>query len=233
MLVAEGLEWKRIYWVRGELPRNAKSSNAVSDPPCSGWQHAFVMPGEKYSTIFCPYSFEAYTVPNHCVEIAGANEPDSFRQKFIYDLILRNWKDFQALGWQKNYDTCTLILKRLDLEVPEQTMKGGADDNRRRGGKETGETLIRPVKAQSKRGKFLQWFLDGSSSRSIRETMAEFSMTRSNALSYLFMLQKDHGIGYVLVGGTATIQLPGECTDPFNEVQSAPEEEEDDDSWLD
>jgi len=85
-------------------------------------------------------------------------------------------------------------------------------------------------KVSSKRGKFLKWFLDNDNSRSIREVMAEFTMTRSNALSYLYMLQKDHGIGYVLVGDIATVELPGNCTDPFDET---PKVVADDDSWLD
>ncbi len=65
--------------------------------------------------------------------------------------------------------------------------------------------------------------------RSVREAMAEFSMTRSNALSYLYMLQKDHGIGYDLVGDTATVKLPEGCTNPFDVPWGEDEEEED---WL-
>ena len=61
-------------------------------------------------------------------------------------------------------------------------------------------------------------------------------MTRSNALSYLYMLQKDHGIGYELVGDIASINLPNGCTNPFKGEQT-PEpphiEGDDDDSWLD
>ena len=96
----------------------------------------------------------------------------------------------------------------------------------------------KPVKRSGKRGKFLQWFLEGEGSRSVREAMAEFGMSRSNALSYLYMLQKDHGIGYELVGDIATIKLPA-CESPFDDghvvegAASAPEAEpEDDDSWL-
>jgi len=246
MIVAEGLEWTRLYWVRGVVPKHVLVRNSVKDPPCSGWSTAFVLTGEKRSTIFCPYSFHAYSVPNDCLEIQSMKEPTRFSLEFVGDMMKSKWAQFQGWGWQRDYDTCTLVLKRLGLPVPAQVMMGGEEDTRKKGGKAVGSRLLKPVTETSKRGKFLQWFLDGESSRSIREAMAEFSMTRSNALSYLYMLQKDHGIGYELVGDMATISLPGDCTDPFRETQlqaaktddceipdAKVEGDEDDDSWLD
>lgn len=245
MQVAEGLEWKEVYWVRGHLPKYYPTKNAVTDPPCSGWQHAFILTGEKRSTIFCPYSFGAYTVSNNCMEIVEATDPDEFRQEFMVQHMERKWAEYQGYGYQRDYDTCALVLRRLGAPVPAQIMTGGGEDDRKRGGKEVGSRLLKPVKETSKRGKFLTWFLDEDGTRSVREAMAEFAMTRSNALSYLYMLQKDHGIGYNLVGDMATIVLPEGCTDPFNEEQPeelAPAqreelvtatEDEDDDSWLD
>jgi len=230
MLVADGIEWMRIFWVKGSAPKRARFANGISDPPCMGWQHAFVIKGEKRSTIFCPFSFNAYSVSNNSSEIAGAVEPKEFRLDHMYKLIKDKWASMQSWGWQKDYDTCTLLLKRLGLEVPAQILTGGGEDTRQRGGKEVMSALLKPVKASSKRGKFLQWFMDSEGSRSVREAMAEFSMTRSNALSYLYMIQKDHGIGYSLVGDIATIEMPAGCTDPFNEQQTI---DDDDDSWLD
>lgn len=220
MQVAEGLEWLHIYWLKGVAPKHAQYRNSVTDPPCAGWQHAFVLRGEKRSTIFCPYSFQAYTMPNHSAEMMHAEEPKKdFRLDWLRDMVERKWKHYQGWGMQLDYDTCALVLKRLGLEVPAQVMTGGGEDDRKKGGKEVGSALLKPVKAGSKRGKFLRWFLDGEGSRSVREAMAEFSMTRSNALSYLYMIQKDHGIGYELVGDIATVTLPEGCTDPFNREQ--------------
>ncbi len=233
MKVAEGLEWSRIYWVRGAVPKYVLVRNSVKDPPCSGWQHAFVLMGEKRSTIFCPYSFNAYSVSNDSLEIQSMREPSRFNLEFVGNMMKDKWAQFQGWGWQRDYDTCTLVLRKLELPIPAQIMTGGEEDTRKKGGKEVGSSLLKPVTASSKRGKFLQWFLDGEGSRSVREAMAEFSMTRSNALSYLYMLQKDHGIGYELVGDIATITLPGGCTDPFNEQQVEDEGDDDDDSWLD
>jgi hypothetical protein len=36
-------------------------------------------------------------------------------------------------------------------------------------------------------------------------------------LSQMFMLRKDHNIGYAVDGDSATIQLPEGCVDPFVE----------------
>lgn len=228
MQIVEGLDWVHIYWVRGALPKTSEYKNYVSDPPCAGWQHALVLRGEKRSTIFCPYSFNTYMVPNHAAELMTAEEPKvEFRMDVMHDLIVKNWTQMQGWGWQRDYDMCASVLRKLDLEVPAQVQTGGGEDNRRKGGKPAGPRLIKVIKASGKRGKFLQWFLDNEGVRSLREAMAEFEITRSNALSYLYMLNKDHGIGYELIGDTTTVTLPRDGADPFGRTP------DDDDDWLD
>lgn len=229
MQVAEGLDWSRIYWVAGPTPKGAMH-NSVTNPPVSGWQHAFVMPGEKRSTIFCPYSFRAFSVSNAEVEMQSRKDSShSFRLKFVAALMKRNWAQFQGWGWQRDYDTCALVLRKLDLPIPAQIMTGGEKDIRKSGGKSAGPILLKPVNPSSKRGIFLLWFLTNKkNSRSVREAMAELSMARSSVLSYLSALRKDHGIGYELAGDMATIILPKDCKDPFR----GPGKIEDDDSWL-
>jgi hypothetical protein len=98
--------------------------------------------------------------------------------------------------------------------------------------------LKKPVPREGKRGKFLAWFLEKGGSASVREAMAEFGISRSNALSYLFLLKKDHGIGYELVGDSASIALPKGCSDPFEaskkkETKKGKANAEEDTSWLD
>ena len=215
-VVAEGLEWLIIYWVRGQLPKGSRLRNDISDPPCSGYQRAFVMRGEKRSTILCPYSLEAFTVTNSGIEIAMAKDPPEFRRDWIVDLMRRKWVEMQTRGWTKSYDVAAMVFRRLGEEVPAQIARDGEEDTKKRGGKETGTRLLKPVKRESKRGRFLAWFLEGECTRSVREAMAEFGMSRSNALSYLYMIQKDHGIGYELVGDMATVTLPDGCESPFD-----------------
>lgn len=238
MLIVDNIEWLHVYWRRGPAPRGALTRYDVKDPPTCGWQHAVLIRGEKRCTLFCPYSFVAYSVRADCAEIELAREPERFDREWFVDHMRRKWNECQRYGWQRDYDTAALVFKKMGETVPEQIMKGGEEDTRSRGGKEVGSKLLKPVKLSGKRGKFLKWFMDGGCSRSVRETMAEFSMTRSNALSYLYMLQKDHGIGYDLVGDVASISLPDGCSWPFDEPnpkQSQPEiaAEDDDDAWLD
>ncbi|AKQ75806.1 hypothetical protein FDH82_gp16 [Roseobacter phage RDJL Phi 2] len=237
--IVDGVEWWHIYWVLGDTPRHAEHRNVVRSPPCSGWQHAVVVRGDKRSTIFCPFSMEAHTVPNGAGELTGAKEPrDPMPKARLIELIQNKWKECQSMGWSRDYDTAALVLRKLGGEVPVQTMKGGEEDTRKKGGKDTASKLLKPVKRSSKRGKFLEWFLEAGGSCSVREAMAEFGMSRSNALSYLYMIQKDHGIGYVLVGDIATVSLPDGCDNPFDagpppKMEKPEVEEEDDDSWLD
>ncbi len=230
MQLADDLRFVQIHWVCGSLPKG-HIQNHVHDAPCGGWQHAFILTGEKRSTIFCPYSFQAFSVPNDCKEIECAKEArsaDDWLKTYLPELLNKQWEWYQSHGYQKDYDTAVLVFKRLGLEVPAQIMTGGEEDDRKKGGKDVGDELIKPVKAKSKRGKFLKYFLDANLTRSVRETVAELSMTRSNVLSYLHMLNKDHGLGYELLGDTVTIKLPEGCTNPSDD----PSWVDDDDDWL-
>jgi hypothetical protein len=236
-VMAEGLEWLRVYWVSGQEKRGSRFSNAVSSPPCSGWMFAVQVVGPKRSVLFCPYTFESFQVSNDCGEIRGAKADQPFNPVWFERHLREKWAEMQARGWFKDYDTAALVFKRMGWEVPEQVMKGGEEDTRKKGGKEVEVQLKKPVKLSGKRGQFLVWFLEKGGSAPVREAMAEFGMTRSNALSYLYMLTKDHGIGYELVGDTATVTLPEGVENPFDEPWAATgtapvPAEDDDDSWL-
>lgn len=249
MNLVDGLEIFRVYWLKGNQPRSVLHRYEVKDPPLSGWSFVLLLRGEKRSTLLCPYTFENYQVSNKSGEMHSmtdhAQAPGVTR---VVEMLRKTWAECQGFGWQKDYDLVVKVFRMLGAEVPEQIMRGGEEDTRKRGGKEVKTALARPVKASSKRGKFLKWFMDGGNSRSVREAMAEFGMTRSNALSYLYMLQKDHGIGYELQGDTASLTFPEGCTDPFASQEEldkkapepepeaeddAPLDDEDDDSWLD
>lgn len=233
MRVAEGLLWRRIYWVNGPTKGGAatgfsargdhlrlesrRSVYAVQDPPVNGWQHAFVLEGEKRSVIFCPYSLTSYQVPNSCAELEGSNDPAEWRRDFAVDLIVRNWEEAQKLGMQRDFDTSAMVLRLLGAEVPHRILTADGEDTRERGGKAVEAELKKPVRRKGKRGDFLAWFLEGDgAARPVREAMAHFGMTRSNVLSYLYILQKDHGIGYVLTGDLATVTLPDGVKSPFD-----------------
>lgn len=215
-IVGDGIEFRRIFWTNGPSPgADQRRAQAVTDPPCSGWSSAFIIRGEKRSTLFCPYSFNSYLVPNNCAELVQSVDTE-FDAAWHQKNFPGKWKECQAFGFSRDYDTAALILRRLGWPVPETVLRGGEVDDRKKGGKEVSAKLEKQVKLKGKRGQFLLWFLEGGCSRSVREAMAEFGMTRSNALSYLFMIQKDHGIGYTLVGDMAHIKLPEGVTNPFD-----------------
>lgn len=219
-IVDDGLEWRRFFWVNGSMPKDSAYRNTVTNPPCNGWQSAFVLMGEKKSVVFCPYSFESFPMPNDAAELARSlpNDVDVAKRTFLKGLLLRKWQEFQTAGLMKDYDTAAVVFRRMGLEPPAQLVRGGEEDVREKGGKQPAKELLKPVRRKGKRGDFLQYFLDNFGSRSVRETMADLEMTRSNVLSYLFMLHKDHGIGYTLVGDTAEIALPDGVTEPFDSV---------------
>lgn len=208
--------FRKIYWVLGEMPKNMRSDGQymVKNPPTSGWSSAFMFIGEKKTTIFCPYSYEAFDVPSSAREVTGSEERPITVEK-AEEILNRNWELYQRLGHSRAYDVAVRVYKVLGLEAPAQLLSNGEEDTQVRGGKEVGSALKKPVNQSSKRGKFLAWFLEGEGSRSIREAMAEFDMSRSNVLSYLYMLRKDHGIGYTLAGDVAKIELPADCENPF------------------
>lgn len=243
MWVAEDLELVRIYYQRGNV-KGSRLHYDIKDPPTSGWQNALIIGRSTKSkrqrcTIFCPYTLQSWAVRSDCAEITERRDikHDHAEWEKLHNLLIKNWDEYQSLGMGKDYDTAVSVFKKMGVKAPEQKIKGGDVDTRRKGGKETGAELKKPVKLSSKRGKFLLWFLENGLSQSIRDTMAEFDMTRSNALSYLYMLQKDHGIGYELTGDTALVTLPSDCSNPFDvdwapEGAEAAEEEDDDFSWM-
>lgn len=235
MQVAEGLNWLHVPWTDGVAPKG-RLRNSVKNPPCNGWQHAFVFAGEKRATIVCPYSLRAFDVASDCDELTRAVEPkQGFREDVVVGIMQRNWAEHQARGWQSDYDQVAQVFTALGREVPEQVQKGGETDMKRKGGKPAEPFLTKPVKTNGKRGKFLKWFADNDWQGSVRTAMAEFDMTRSNALSYLHILWRDHGIGYELVGDTVTVELPDLEEWPFDTPRPEPEQSDDteDDSWLD
>lgn len=75
----------------------------------------------------------------------------------------------------------------------------------RDGGKPAALHLLKPVKPNSKRARFLRYCAEP---RTVAETMAHFRITRPNVMAYCAALNRDHGIGYALESGTITLTVP-------------------------
>lgn len=212
--VTDKMEWVQVYWYVG--PTIFKQD--IKDPPVGGWSLCFLFRGEKHSTIFCPYTMTSYSVRNNSMEMKSIKEPAEFRRDVMVRILLKNWEEAQKFGFQKDFDTAAMVLRQLDAEIPHRIMTLTGEDTKQRGGKLVEEKMKKPVKRKGKRGDFLHWWMEGDGmARPVREAMAHFGMTRSNVLSYLFILQKDHGIGYRLQGDLATIEMPKGVTNPFGE----------------
>lgn len=239
--IADGLFFGKIYWVMGDMPSTSRQRNEVKSPPNAGWSHAFLIDkGGKMVTLFCPFTLEGFQVSRNSMEIMsmsmdvryvpspknpmnnvedGWQEWTQDRQDRLLKIIVSAWEMAGRLSLpNKDYDTAAVVISMMGGNVPLRVIPEGAEPDKPRGGKEADVLgLLKPVKRESKRGLVLQFFLPKP--RSIREAMAEFGYSRSNVLSHLFILQKDHGIGYTLTGDAASITLPAGCTDPFAEGQ--------------
>jgi len=207
--LTDKLSWGRIFWVCGTTPKNM-TRNDVTDPPTNGQQCVFVFPGEKHWMAFCPISFTSYRLTVGGMEQKSFEGPTTeYSKEYLSEWLTQSWKKFATSNYQVDYNMAARVLKELGAPIPTAmpTAKEGEED-KERGGKPTADKLLKPVKRTSKRGKVLEWFIETGEARSIREAMAEFEASRSSVLSYLHNLNKDHGIGYRLIGDTALVELP-------------------------
>lgn len=218
--VAEGITFARIYWLYGESPRGCKNSE-VKDPPTSGWSSCFVFNGDKPRvTLFCPYTFQSYDVTQNSYEMDGMHgNLDGFPRARFEEMLPRKWAEYTRNSIPADFDTAAKLFKGMGLRVPDISEFDGLVTTPRtppKGSvaKPPAATLLKPVKRDGRRGEVLQYFLDGHTS--IADAMVKFSVTRSNFLSQLFLLRREHGISYTAVGDTAAIELPAGCEDPFS-----------------
>lgn len=204
------IRFARIYFVRGGAPNYWKHKYEITDPPTSGHGHAVIIPGDKRSTIFCPFTLEAYQVNNRCGELASAVDVEVTPEK-LADHINRAWEEAVKLGFQRDFGVAALVLTELGQPVPkflppppDPTKR---DENKARGGKQVDEAALRPCNPSSKRADVARFFMH-EEPQSLHEAMARLGLTRSGVLSHLFTLNKDHGVGYELMSDCARLVVP-------------------------
>lgn len=215
-----GLGWGKVYWVVGGQGAGGNASRhrlEVKDPPNAGWGQAFVIDrGGKTVTLFSPFTFDAFQVSRSSAEFQSMTATP-FNAERIAALLPRNWEANVGFGFMKDFDTAAVVMRELGLEVPlTSTSTGSAEEQKPRGGKDVEVKLKKPVPRDGRRAQVLAFFLAGEGGRrSIREAMAEIDVTRKNLLSQLYLLQKDHGIGYTIMGDAVEVALPEGCEDPY------------------
>lgn len=237
--LADDLYFAAVHWLNGSSPNGTGGyKHEVRDPPCCGWATVLLLDREtddrgrpsKMVTLFALNWFDSWQVGRGSFEYQSLVHPEDFRlkqgllQTAEYEEALgqrmrrvmpERWAEIMRHGWtQKDFDTAALIMRKLGLPVPLIERAPGEPD-KVSGGKEVSRTLSKPVKQSSRKGQVLAFFWPES--KSIRECMAEMGITRSNVLSQLYLLQKDHGIGYELKNDAAVITMPDGCTSPWAE----------------
>lgn len=214
-MLPESLEFAQVYFVRGGASSGAGVRYEVPDPPTSGYSHVVILRNEKRSTIFCPYTLQAYQVSNRSAELTGAREKDVSPAR-LAEVITKAWADWVKLGFQRDYGVAAMVLTKLGapvpkfLELPQDSSAVSPrknDESKQRGGKPIVEENLKPCRRESKRGEVAAFFMQ-STPQSLHEAMARLGLTRSGVLSHLFTLNKDHGIGYTLVNDCATLLIP-------------------------
>lgn len=147
------------------------------------------------------------------------------RRDGLVEIINRRWELACKLGIGADFDIAAVVLNRLGAPVPTYVRPSAVEadgSQKERGGKPMDEARLRFVNPNSVRGRVLKFFLEAEPpTRSIREAMAELDMGRSNVLSHLFTLNKEHGIGYTLAADCGTVLMP-EGWNPFD-APPAPE----------
>lgn len=211
------LAWASVYWVVGPLPTTSGSRNEVKDPPNAGQSLVFVLPqGGRRVRLFSPFSFDGFTVTEDSMEFKSLEQPrQRMKRTWMRELMHRKWKQLESFGFQKDYDTAARVMREMGWEVPIREIPEpdfNSPDVKKKG-KDAAPKLLKPVPKEGRRGQVLSWFMDSLDPRSIREAMAEFNTTRSNILTVLYQLNKDHGLGYKLAGDAAEIELPAKGTD--------------------
>lgn len=222
--VTPELGYARIFWMAGVDPnRNPRFRSEVKDPPCNGWMGVFVLDkGGKTVTLFCPFTFVAFNVTKQSAEynsLVNQGYNDAWMRKHLP----KAWAEMVERSWSRDYDVAAAVMRQLGLEVPLSAIKVGDDgEEKTRGGKEVEAKMTKPVKKNGRRGQVLAFFLATGGRRSILEAMAEIGVTRKNLLSQMFLLQKDHGIGYAITGDSIQITLPEGVTNPYDDADEEP-----------
>lgn len=215
------IEWRRVYWQPGQ-PKGTRFTAEVSDAPCSGHQAALFWRDGKRFRIFCPYSMKSFSVSDQSQEYAGSAPCETFDREYVTQLIQRKWANHEKLGIPADFDTASEALQRLGGIAPQRKPETRPEDTEKRaGGKYPAPKLLKPIVDGSKKAEVFKFFREGG--RSVNEGCKHFSregaiMSRSNLLSQLFCLHRDHGIGYSLNGDRVALQVPGEV-DPIQQPQ--------------
>ena len=226
-----GLRKSKVYWTYGSPPKGAPRSD-VDDPPSSGWSTVLLVEeqGPKL-LLFCPYSFQSYRVGRDSYEASSMQQCSlntdlgaDNGQRYFREMLPRKWAEIARHGQGRpDWALAERVLSMLGVAPPTAEQieravayappaKAKTSAAAKPAGKPAG--TFKPVKRTGRKGEILAAILAGKTSANVLTT--EFEITRSNLLSQLFLLRKDHGIGYTAQGDVIALQMPEGVEDPFD-----------------
>ena len=209
-----GIYWASVYWVVGNVPAGSTRRNEVSSPPNAGWSSCFVIDPDRESKtvkLFCPYTFQSFTVSRRSMEFDSL-KPKHFVRQFFLTHLPQTWIEMRNRGWERDFTTAAHVMEAAGFEVPEAGEQrppksiGG-------GGKPAAKALSKAVKRTGRKGEVLTILMATPSILAVTEKLG---IDRKNVLSQLFLLKKNHGIGYKVEGDAVEIELPEGVSDPFD-----------------
>jgi hypothetical protein len=231
----EDIRVMRIYWTVGDTRSTHKDAipNEIRSPMTAGWCSAIVIgePGSNQFNILDPFYLQGYAVSSKSAEMVyAADITDRFTPDGMVELILRTWDKTVRFGLGASYDMASLVLRRLEGEIPTHTTAASVSRSasygsteepteERRGRRvirQVAERLIKPVPRNSGKGKVLQWMLDNPGS-SVKALQVDLDLKKTIVGAHLFLLHRDHGIGQSYDGDAVTVVLPEGCTNPFKD----------------
>lgn len=221
--MADGLYLSSIYWTLGPGPKEHASA-AISDPPASGWARVLALPTEDPTAplpVLCMWSFRSFRLPVGCHERRSMHgelfiETDAEKAQWLRGHLRQRWAEL-ARATERSGEPDWALAKRamelLGIEPPSEAeidamprARPAPTAKERPQPKTQPAAAFKPVKRTGRKGEVLQAILDGKTS--IDALTSQFGISRSNLLSQLFLLRKDHGIGYTIGGDSVSLQVP-------------------------
>ena len=157
------------------------------ETPCNGWQHGIVW-FTKLGHIFCPYTGIHYNVPIKHFFISESKEPKATPERMLA-YLKQKWNT-------KLNEVPHHIARIISSEFIEPLIATSVS---------VLPSDIKPIKRNSKRGRFFQSVLDGNVH--IPSLAKMLDMSRNNVLSYFYQMQKVNGIDYYLNKELDTVTL--------------------------
>lgn len=230
--MADGLYLASIYWTLGAGPAD-QSRPAITDPPTSGWGRVLALPAAEQGPlqVMCMWTFRTFRLPEDSHERRSMHgqlylDTDAYKAEWLKGHLRQRWAELARAperAGEPDWVTARRAMTLLGIEPPSEAEVAAMPALAARpkpvaaaepkAPKTQAAATFKPVKSTGRKGEVLKAVLDGKTS--VDALTSQFSISRSNLLSQLFLLRKDHGIYYKVSGDALSVQLPEGVTEVF------------------